>query len=214
MSRKKRILIVDDHQILRRGLAMLINMEPDLEVCGEAEDVKGGMDAILKTRPDMVLTDISLKDSDGVQLIKQVSAEHPQLPLLAISMHDESIYAEKVLRAGARGYITKQVAEEKIIEAIHYVLNGKIYLNKSASEQVMQRLLGNEQQGIAGLLSDREFEVFCLIGRGLRASAISNELHLSVKTIETYQANIKNKLNLLNARELNEYAITWAKANL
>ena len=120
---------------------MLINMEPDLEVCGEAEDVKGGMDAVLKTRPDMVLTDISLKDSDGVQLIKQVSAEHPQLPLLAISMHDESIYAEKALRAGARGYITKQVAEEKIIEAIHYVLSGKIYLNKSTSEQVMQHLL-------------------------------------------------------------------------
>lgn len=214
MNDKKRILIVDDHQILRRGLSMLINMEPDLEVCGEAEDVRGGLEAVAKTHPDLVLTDISLKNSNGVQLIKQVNAEHPRLPLLAISMHDESIYAARALRAGARGYITKKVAEEKIIEAIHQVLNGKIYLNEVASEQVMQRLLGNQDQDPASLLSDREFEVFCLIGRGRRASAISSDLNLSIKTVETYQANIKLKLNLVSAKELNEYAIMWAKTSL
>ena len=214
MSDKKRILIVDDHQILRRGLAMLINMEPDLEVCGEAEDVQGGLNAVAATHPDLVLTDISLKNSNGVQLIKQVNAEYPRIPLLAISMHDESIYAERALRAGARGYITKKVAEEKIIEAIHQVLSGKIYLNDTASELVMQCLLGSQDQDLSSLLSDREFEVFCLIGRGLRASAISKELNLSIKTIETYQANMKVKLNLSSAKELNEYAIMWAKTSL
>jgi len=214
MSDKKRILIVDDHQILRRGLAMLINMEPDLEVCGEAEDVQGGLNAVAATHPDLVLTDISLKNSSGVQLIKQVNAEYPRIPLLAISMHDESIYAERALRAGARGYITKKVAEEKIIEAIHQVLSGKIYLNDTASELVMQCLLGSQDQDLSSLLSDREFEVFCLIGRGLRASAISKELNLSIKTIETYQANMKVKLNLSSAKELNEYAIMWAKTSL
>lgn len=214
MSRKRKILIVDDHQILRRGLAMLINMEPDLEVCGEAEDVPGGIDAVAKTCPDLVLTDISLKKSDGIQLIKQLNAEYPHLPLLAISMHDESIYAERALRAGARGYITKQVAEEKIIEAIQQVFSGKIYLNESASDQVMQRLLNSDKKDVPSLLSDREFEVFCLIGRGLRASAISKELHLSVKTVETYQANIKLKLNLSNAKELNEYAVAWMKTHM
>jgi DNA-binding NarL/FixJ family response regulator len=214
MSHKKRILIVDDHQILRRGLAMLINMEPDLEVCGEAEDVQGGIEAVAQTTPDLVLTDISLKNSNGVQLIKLVTAAHPRIPLLAVSMHDESIYAERALRAGARGYITKKEAEEKIIEAIHQVLSGKIYLHESASEQVMQRLLGNEDPEPSGLLSDREFEVFCLIGRGLRPSAISRELNLSVKTVETYQANIKLKLKLSSAKELNEYSIMWAKTSL
>ena len=214
MSDKKRILIVDDHQILRRGLAMLINMEPDLEVCGEAEDVQGGLNAVSVTHPDLVLTDISLKNSSGVQLIKKVNAEYPRIPLLAISMHDESIYAERALRAGARGYITKKVAEEKIIEAIHQVLSGKIYLNDTASELVMQRLLGSQAQDPSSLLSDREFEVFCLIGRGLRASAISKELNLSIKTIETYQANMKVKLNLSSAKELSEYAIVWAKTSL
>ncbi|MCU0857144.1 MAG: response regulator transcription factor [Pontiellaceae bacterium] len=214
MSEKKRILIVDDHQILRRGLAMLINMEPDMEVCGEAEDVPGGIDAVMKTNPDLVLTDISLKNSDGVQLIKQLHAEYPRLPLLAVSMHDESIYAERALRAGARGYITKQVAEEKIIEAIHQVLSGKIYLHNTVSEQVMQRLLGAQDKDPAGMLSDREFEVFCLIGRGLRAGAISEKLNLSIKTVETYQANIKVKLNLASAKELSEYAVEWAKTRL
>lgn len=214
MKNKKRILIVDDHQILRRGLTMLINMEPDLEVCGEAEDVQGGLEAVSKTNPDLVLTDITLKNSDGVQLIKQVHAEHPQLPLLAVSMHDESIYAERALRAGARGYITKKVAEEKIIEAIHQVLSGKIYLDESGSEQVMQRLLGTQNQDPAALLSDREFEVFCLIGRGLRAGAISEKLNLSIKTVETHQANIKIKLKLSGAKELSEYAIEWAKTRL
>jgi DNA-binding NarL/FixJ family response regulator len=214
MSEKKRILIVDDHQILRRGLAMLINMESDLEVCGEAEDVQGGLDAVETIQPDLVLTDISLKNSNGVQLIKQVNAEHPNIPLLAVSMHDETIYAERALRAGARGYITKKEAEEKIIDAIHHVLSGKIYLSDSASEQVMQRLLGNDDPDPASLLSDREFEVFCLLGRGLRASAISNELNLSIKTIETYQANMKVKLNFTSAQELNEYAILWAKIQL
>jgi DNA-binding NarL/FixJ family response regulator len=214
VSDKKQILIVDDHQILRRGLSMLINMESDLEVCGEAEDVQGGLEAVAKTNPDLVLTDITLKNSNGVQLIKQMSVDYPRIPILAVSMHDELIYAERSLRAGARGYITKKEAEEKIIEAIHHVLNGKIYLNESASEQVMHRLLKKDDADLESQLSDREFEVFCLIGRGLRASAISSELRLSIKTIETYQANLKVKLKLSCAKELSEYAVAWSKTSL
>lgn len=214
MSNKKRILIVDDHQILRRGLSMLINMEPDLEVCGEAEDVQGGLDAVAEKNPDLVLVDISLKNSNGVQLIKEMRVAYPQIRTLAVSMHDELIYAERALRAGASGYITKKVAEEKVIDAIHQVLGGRIYLEESIAEQVMSRMLSTDDSDPAGLLSDREFEVFCLLGKGLRASTISEELNISVKTVETYQSNMKQKLKLASSKELSEYAVMWARASL
>lgn len=214
MNKKKTIIIIDDHQILRRGLSMLINMEPDLNVCGEAESVQSGIDAISKEMPDIVLTDISLKDSDGIQLVKQLKTMHPDLPVLVVSMHDEFIYAERAIRAGARGYITKRAAEENIIEAIHHVLDGKIYLSESASDMVMQRIAGDKELDVPTLLSDREFEVFKLIGNGFRTSSISKELNLGVKTIETYQANIKNKLNLTNAEELTKHAIAWTKTHI
>lgn len=213
MKKKTNILIVDDHPVLRRGLAMLINIEPDMEVCGEAEDVAGGLEATIQTKADLVLVDISLKDSDGIQLIKELKALQPRIPVLVVSMHSESVYAERALRAGARGYITKQEAEENIIQAIHSVLAGKTYVSESTSESLIQRLSGNVLSPV-DLLSDREFEVFQLMGRGLRATRISEELHLGIKTIETYQARIKMKLNLPDAETLNEHAVTWMKAHM
>lgn len=216
MTQKKRVLIVDDHPVVRRGLAMLINMESDIEVCGEAEDVIGGLNAIAQTRPDIVLADISLKDSDGIQLIRQIRSHHPRVAVLAISMHDESVYAERALRAGARGYITKQAAEEKIIQAIRRILQGEVYLSDSAMERLARRFVGEKESHPplpADTLSDREFEVFRLLGCGLAVSQIADKLHRSVKTVETHQARIKTKLGLAGARDLAEYAVAWTKAH-
>jgi len=210
---KTNILIVDDHPVLRRGLAMLIEMEPDMEVCGEAEDVTSALEVVARTQPDLVLVDISLKDSDGIQLIKQLKTLHPRIPALVVSMHPESIYAERSLRAGARGYITKQEAEENIIQAIHSVLAGKAYVSESTSESLIQRLSGNVLSPV-DLLSDREFEVFQLMGRGLRATRIAEELNLGIKTIETYQARIKQKLSLPDTKALTEHAVAWTKAHM
>jgi DNA-binding NarL/FixJ family response regulator len=217
MTKKKGVLIVDDHPVLRRGLAMLIGAEPDMKVCGEAEDVNEGLRAVAETQPDIVLVDISLKKSDGIQLIRQLKVQYPRLPVLAISMHDESVYAERALRAGARGYITKQAAEENIVHAMRHVLAGKVYLSEPALDRVMKKFAGERDAGApspAELLSDREFEVFQLIGRGVRASQIAEKLHLSVKTVETYQAHIKSKLGLESAWDLGEYAVAWMKAHM
>jgi DNA-binding NarL/FixJ family response regulator len=230
MAERKKVLIVDDHPVVRRGLAVLIKAASDLEVCGEAEDLNGALRAIEETRPDIVLVDISLKRSDGIQLIRQMASLHPRVPALTVSMHDESVYAERALRAGARGYITKQAAEDHILEAMHRVLEGKVYLSEDASERLKQRFVGklggepgsgtDDSSGPAAgrspveLLSDREFEVFCLIGRGLRIGQIADRLFLSVKTAETYQGHIKDKLNLRTAWQLSEYAVAWTKAHM
>ncbi len=217
MAEKHRVLIVDDHPVLRRGLAMLINDEPDMEVCGEADDVAGGLDACERLAPDIAIVDISLRDSDGVDLMKEVSARGASIPVLAISMHEEAVYAERALRAGARGYITKRAAEEKITEAIRHVLDGGIYLSGAAAERIMKQLVGTGDKRLlspAERLSDREFQVLRLIGRGFRTGRIAETLHVSVKTVETYQAHIKEKLGLESADELSEYAVAWSKANL
>jgi DNA-binding NarL/FixJ family response regulator len=216
MIEKKRVLVVDDHPVVRRGLAMLINMESDLEVCGEAEDVISGLQAVETTNPDIALVDISLKDSDGIQLIRQIRSQHGQTAILALSMHDESVYAERALRAGARGYVTKQAAEAKIIEAIRHVLEGKVYLSQSAMERLARRFVGEKGFTLpspADMLSDREFEVFRLLGQGRTVGQIAEMLHRSVKTIETHQARIRTKLCVGSARDLAAYAVAWTKAN-
>lgn len=217
MGSKHRVLIVDDHPVLRRGLAMLINDEPDMKVCGEADDVTGGLEACKRLKPDIVLVDISLRDSDGVELMKQIAARGSGVPVLAVSMHEESVYAERALRAGARGYITKRAAEEKITEAIRYVIDGGIYLSDPVTERIMKQFVGATDKRLlspADRLSDREFEVLRLIGRGLRTGRVAEALHVSVKTVETYRAHIKDKLGLASADELSEYAVAWCKANL
>ncbi len=213
---KARIIIVDDHPIVRQGLENLINHEKDLMVCQQAEDAHQAMKAIDKLKPDMVIVDISLKDKNGLELIKDIKIQYPDLPILALSMHHESLYAERVIRAGARGYIMKQQATENIVKAIRNVLNGQIYVSDKMTAKMMHKLMGRRKDkaeaSTTEILSDRELEVFLLIGKGYGTSQIADQLHLSVKTIESYRAHIKEKLALSNATELLQYAIQWANS--
>jgi len=212
---ERKILIVDDHPIVRRGLTQLINQEEDLVVSGEAEDAYQAMEAIKAQMPDMAIVDISLKDSSGMELIKDIKTQYPSLAVLTLSMHDESLYAERALRAGAKGYIMKQQATEELITAIRKVLSGQVYVSDRVAAKMVSRLVGSgpELGGSAiDRLSDRELEVFCLVGQGHGTRQIAKKLHLSVKTIETYRAHIKEKLNLANAAELLQYAIRWVNS--
>lgn len=211
---KARVLVVDDHPIVRQGIIQIISQEPDFTVCGEAESASAALQAIAALKPDVVLADLSLKESSGLELVKDVRVRWPDLPVLMLSMHDESIYAERVLRAGARGYLTKVEATERVIEALRMVLRGEIYL----SSQMASRLVGMYVKGrpestgsTVERLSDRELEVFNLIGQGLKTSQIAERLHLSVKTIESHRSNIKRKLNLDNATQLLQHAIQWTQ---
>lgn len=212
---KRRIVVVDDHPIVRQGLAELIACHDDLEICGEAEDANEAIELIERTRPDLAVIDISLKKSSGVDLIRDLKVHMPDLPVLVLSMHDESFYAERVLRAGARGYVTKAEAAVTVVDAIRKILSGQIYL----SEAMSSRMLSKFVDGPAGKggrpvdrLSNRELQVFELIGRGISTRRIAEDLHLSVKTIESHRENIKHKLKLSDAVELLQHAIQWVRA--
>jgi len=212
---KSKILIVDDHPIVRQGLAELVNHENDLAVCGQAEDAHQAMKAIKELRPDMAVVDISLRETSGIELIKDINVQYPDLPVLALSMHDESLYAERALRAGAKGYIMKAEATEKVITAIREILNGEIYVSDKMATKMVRQLVGSKTKistTPVERLSDRELEVFNLIGKGYGTRQISERLHLSIKTIETYRAHIKEKLSLANAAELLQYAIQWVSS--
>ncbi|MHC4174187.1 MAG: response regulator transcription factor [Planctomycetota bacterium] len=209
---KSKILIVDDHPIVRQGLAELVNHENDLTVCGQAEDAHQAMKAIKELRPNMAVVDISLRETSGIELIKDINVQYPNLPVLALSMHDESLYAERALRAGAKGYIMKAEATEKVITAIRKILNGEIYVSDKMAAKMVRKLVGGRTEistSPVERLSDRELEVFHLIGKGYGTRQISERLHLSIKTIETYRAHIKEKLGLANAAELLQHAIQW-----
>jgi DNA-binding NarL/FixJ family response regulator len=212
---RTRVIIVDDHPIIRKGLSDLINQEKDLVVCGQAEDAHEAMDIIKTLEPDIAVVDISLKETSGIELIKDVKTRYPNLPVLALSMHDESLYAERALRAGAKGYIMKAEATEKVITAIRKVLSGELYVSDRMAAKMVRKLVGSEPvTGASAIdrLSDRELEVFLLIGQGQGTRQIAEKLHLSVKTIETYRAHMKEKLNLENAAELLQYAIRWVNS--
>jgi DNA-binding NarL/FixJ family response regulator len=209
---RRRIAIVDDHPIVRQGLAQLINREPDLAVCGDAEDAVSALGLIEDKKPDLVVVDISLNGPDGLDLLKEIRSRVPQLPVLILSMLDEAIYAERALRAGANGYIMKQEATEKVLTAIRGILAGEIYLSARMASRMLHRFIVDAAPGnrspIAEL-TDRELEVFRLIGEGHGTRQIAEELHISVKTVESYQAHIKGKLALKNSRELLQSAIQW-----
>jgi DNA-binding NarL/FixJ family response regulator len=209
---KKAVLVVDDHPLMRQGLAMLINQQQDLQVCGEAEEAVAAMQAVAQMRPDIMILDISLSGPDGLELLKNIRATDPELPVLVLSMHDEAIYAERALRARANGYIMKQEATEKVLVAVRRILNGEVYLSERMSSKMLQQYIGGApsmiQSRIASL-SDRELEVFQLIGEGCATREIAEQLHLSVKTVETYQAHIKEKLALRSGRQLIQHAIQW-----
>src|SRR3954467_248092 len=212
---KARILLVDDHPIVRQGLAEMIDQEKDLQVCGTAEDVHKALDAVERLKPDLVIADISLKGSNGIELLKNIKIRYPRMLVLVLSMHDESLYAVRALRAGAAGYIMKQEATEKVLTAIHQVLGGEIYLSERMEKKMMHQLVGGRTARTGSPiedLSDRELEVFGLIGQGHGTRQIAEELHLSIKTIESHRAHIKEKLNLRNATELVQHAIQWREA--
>jgi DNA-binding NarL/FixJ family response regulator len=207
---KHRIILVDDHPILREGLAQLIGSERDLAVVGQFEEANKAFEAIGTLKPDVAIVDISLKNSSGIELLKNIKVHYPKLLVLVLSMHDESLYGERVLRAGASGYIMKQEATEKVLVALHKVLAGEIYLSEKMSAKLMHQLVGGRTATGGSLmerLSDRELEVFSLIGEGKGTREIADQLHLSVKTIESHRAHIKEKLNLKNATELVHRAI-------
>jgi len=212
---KQRVLIVDDHPMMREGLAQLIDHESDLCVAGQADTAVQALQAVGTLLPDLALVDISLPDRNGIELIKDLQTLHPQLPVLVVSMHDETLYAERVLRAGARGYIMKQAGGKKLMEAIRQVLGGQIYVSEKMSAKILEIFSGHRADAVKSAvecLSDREFEVFQLIGQGQGTRQIAQHLHLSIKTVEVHRANIKRKLELKSAMDLVRYAVRWSEA--
>lgn len=214
MTHKKKILVVEDHPIFRLGLAELINQEDDLEAFGNAKDVDRAIVEIEETSPDLIIADITLKASDGIDLVKYVKQHHHKIPVLVLSMHDEYLYAQRALSAGARGYIMKQEAMESVVTAIHHVLDGKIYLNDKVKEHILSSMSDTPKvrdKSPVDRLTDRELQVFRLIGRGFSSREIAERLFLSIKTIGTYRERIKEKLSLKHANELVRCAVHFEK---
>jgi DNA-binding NarL/FixJ family response regulator len=212
-----RILLVDDHPVVRDGFAELINREADLSVCAVAEDRAGALQAIERTLPRLVVLDLTLKNSSGMELIKDIHSRWPDLLVLVVSMHNENLYAERVLRAGARGYITKQQATRDILQAIRRVLSGGVYLNEATGAAVLARISANpsgKEDTLGDLLTDRELQVFELMGQGYNTREISTQLRIDKKTVETYRLRIREKLNLDSSSELLKMAIRWKQDQL
>jgi DNA-binding NarL/FixJ family response regulator len=209
----KRIVIVDDHPLFRKGLEQLIHSSDGaFTICGEAGDAVEGMARIRQLKPDMAIVDLSLPGANGIELIKNIRAEFDKLPILILSMHDESLYALRALRAGAQGYVMKQEALERVIDAIREVLAGRPYLSSQMSAKLITNFAsGSTQTSPTDKLSDRELEILELIGKGRDVHEISGALHISRKTVETHRAHIKEKLNLKNAREVNRFAAQWVE---
>ena len=211
---RKRILIVDDHPIVREGLLQSINREPDLTVCGQAENAYQALNALTKLKPDLALVDISMPGKNGLELVKDIHAMHPAVQVLVLSMHDESLYAERLLRAGARGYVMKHERPEKLVAAIRHVLGGKTYVSEKMEARILDVFCGRRRLGervSVQHLTDREFEILQLIGRGKNSHAIAGELHLSVRTVDTHRTNMKGKLKLNTGLELTRYAVCWVE---
>lgn len=213
---KTRIYIIDDHALIRRGLATLIGGEADMEVCGQAEDAATGFKEVMKIQPDLVIVDLSLKGNSGLELIKSIRSFNPKIQILVLSMHPESVYAMRVLKAGARAYVMKQEVINKVLEAIRRIRNGDLFFSDSVANQMLNRIVAGEPADdaspVAGL-SDRELEIVNLIGSGLLTREIAVKLHVSVKTVETHRAHIKEKLHLTNATQLVQFCVRWVEEN-
>ncbi len=212
---KTRIVLVDDHPMVRERLAEVINREADMMVCGEAEDRGGALEVIARETPGLAIVDLTLKRSNGLDLIKDLQVMHPELRVLVLSMQDETLYAERAIRAGAHGYITKQEATRSILNAIREVLAGKVFLSPDLSAEILSRMLGKSKGAVRSLevLSDRELQVFDLVGQGYTTRQIAEQLSLDVKTVETYRSRIKEKLEIRDASELLKKAIAWKHAH-
>jgi DNA-binding NarL/FixJ family response regulator len=216
-NRRSRVLLVDDHPVVREALALRIGMQRDLEVCGEAADMSEALQLVAETQPDLAVVDIRLKTGDGIDLIKRIKDRNKHVRIVVWSMHSEELYAQRALRAGAQGYINKDQATDRIIEAIRRVLEGKVYLSESMAEAMLQRSVSTTCDGVTrsplDVLADRELEVFCLIGEGVKTVEIAERLQLSVKTVETYRDRIRQKLALRDGTELVRYATQWLLEN-
>jgi DNA-binding NarL/FixJ family response regulator len=212
-----RVLIVDDHPAVREALAIRIGRQRDLEVCGEAADMSEALRLVAETRPDVAVVDISLKTGNGIDLIKRIKNRNDHVRMLVWSMHSESLYAERALRAGALGYVNKDQATDRIVEAIRRVLEGKVYLSEAMAERMLQRAVGGVREEVTRspveVLADRELEVFRLIGGGAKTAEIAERLHLSVKTVETYRDRIRQKLDLSDGTRLSHFATQWVLEN-
>ena len=211
----KRIVIVDDHPLFRKGLQELIHSDDSFAVCGEAGTASEGMEVIRKLRPDLVIVDLSLPGANGIELIKNIRAEYPKLPILVLSMHDESLYALRAMRAGADGYVMKHEAMANVVQAVHEVFNGRPYLSPAMAAQVITKFAHRQAEGEVDAverLSDRELEILELIGKGNEVRQIAKLLNLSPKTVETHRAHIKDKLDLKNSREVARFALQWLQA--
>ncbi|MFA5242496.1 MAG: response regulator transcription factor [Sulfuricella sp.] len=208
---RHKVAIVDDHPIVRQGISQLIDQEEDMVTCCQASSAQEAIEMTARCVPDILLVDISLDGISGIELIKMLRQHNIKSPVLIISMHDESLYAERALRSGAKGYVMKQEATEKVLTAIRQVLRGEIYLSERMQSKILQRVINGEEGGLSAidLLSDRELEVFRLIGLGYSTSDIGRELKRSVKTVETHRAHLKDKLGLKNASELTHFAVQW-----
>ena len=212
---KSNLFLVDDHPMVREHLRALIQQEADLTVCGEAADAPTALSLVQQLRPDLVILDISLKRSHGLELLKNLKALHPEIPVLVLSMHDEAIYAERMLHAGAKGYITKEEATVNVMSAIRKVLAGQVYLSERMLARMMNKFVSGATPAPASpveVLSDRELQVFQMIGRGLGTKQIAEDLRVGVKTVESYRARIRDKLNLTDGNELLQHAIQWAQS--
>jgi DNA-binding NarL/FixJ family response regulator len=210
-----KLIIVDDHPVMRQGLSQLINQEANLSVTAEASSAEEALTVLEQHKPELALVDLTLPGKSGIELIKDIRSMFPEISVLVISMHDESLYAERVLRAGGRGYVMKDSGSEKILEAIQTVVTGKIYVSEKISNKILEIFSGNSQQQNASpveSLTDREFEIFQLIGRGLEIKDIAAKLHISPKTVEVHRLNIKTKLKQQTATELIRYAIRWVES--
>jgi DNA-binding NarL/FixJ family response regulator len=210
---RTRILVVDDHPIVRLGIRQMIAAEADLEICAEAESADAARQLVMSAHPDLAIVDLSLAQGTGLELIRSLRELVPSVPVLVLSMHDEVLFAERALRAGARGYIMKREAITGLVAAIRQVLSGRIYVSEGMAQAVLERL-GNEpaaSDNPVGNLTNRELEVFSMIGRGLSTGEIAGQLGVSIKTIETYRSNIKTKLNLKDATDLIRFAATWTE---
>src|ERR1700736_205307 len=210
--RERRVLIVDDHPIVRQGLRRVMENEDDLIVCGEAETARDARTAIKELTPDVVIADISLKQGDGIELVRDVRAHHPQLPILVLSMHDEAIYAERMLSAGANGYIMKQAASEQFLVSLRRVLDGGIYVSEAIGNNMIQKFAAGGSYISANpidRLSNRELQILHMIGKGMSTRETAETLNLSIKTVESHRQRIKRKLNLNTGTQLVQYAVNW-----
>lgn len=210
----RRVVIVEDHTLMREGLSRLVMSQPDLIVCAEASDAAQGLQAILEQKPDLALIDITLPGRNGLELIKDVIAQQPDLPIMVLSMHDESLYAERALKAGARGYLMKDADRDTIVSAIHRVLSGGFFVSDKMSADIFAQFAGkvSNVKGSISCLSDREFEVFELLGQGLGTQEIAQRLGISPKTIEVHRAHIREKLEQPSGAAVVRYAVRWIES--